>query len=71
MKLATLILAAAAVSTLAACSAGPATPYGVRLEAIDSHGEAYVIGTGDTCADAWVDHAEPPADLVRLQCVAE
>jgi hypothetical protein len=39
---------------------------GLVVETFD--GEVYVIGSGDTCRDAWVNHAPFPEDWRELRC---
>jgi hypothetical protein len=41
----------------------------VHFEAITYSGDLYILGVGDTCNDAWLNHGPVPADWRELRCV--
>jgi hypothetical protein len=68
----TKILAALAVGTctLAVIYGFTAEPV-TNLELTTFSGELYIIGSGDTCMDAWTDHGPFPSDWRDVRCVTE
>lgn len=57
--------AAMAIGALAAI--GQASEPVCRLEAVTSQGELYILGVGDTCKAAFVNHAPYPDDWTEIR----
>lgn len=43
-------------------------PAAVRYEVLTYDGNLYVIGEGDTCPEAWLNHGPIPDDWRTIEC---